>query len=304
MGGWTCFQGWLPKLPAEIEIVPLELPGRLSHPAPGLKPKSMQELAGMALDGLGRAFLQDRNFVFLGHSFGAWLVYEMTQELQRRREAADPSLKADQVWPLPLKVYVSANRAPQLASTGYDPDKITPRLSGLERGAFWEAFDRRYGKNPDLSTDYIKNMVQAQLVSDFRLLETYQPSTLRPLRVPLTALCAKGDGRVLPRQLSAWKKVAGRSFTERWFENVEKPEHWATVHRYVLDCPDSLIRFLRQDLPLVGTIVCEDAGIEGPLPPEGALAVVYDVFHFFHAFILKVLHFFARVLQLDSPKFD
>eukprot|EP00442_Polarella_glacialis_P032492 CAMPEP_0115133916 /NCGR_PEP_ID=MMETSP0227-20121206/54752_1 /TAXON_ID=89957 /ORGANISM="Polarella glacialis, Strain CCMP 1383" /LENGTH=59 /DNA_ID=CAMNT_0002540229 /DNA_START=8 /DNA_END=184 /DNA_ORIENTATION=+ len=49
-----------------------------------------------------------------------------------------------------------------------------------------------------------------------------------------------------------------------------RPEFWATEHRYVMDNPSSLLRFLSSDLPLVGKPVEGDTGIDGPLAGEGS----------------------------------
>eukprot|EP00444_Apocalathium_aciculiferum_P006755 CAMPEP_0183397756 /NCGR_PEP_ID=MMETSP0370-20130417/10812_1 /TAXON_ID=268820 /ORGANISM="Peridinium aciculiferum, Strain PAER-2" /LENGTH=355 /DNA_ID=CAMNT_0025578689 /DNA_START=44 /DNA_END=1106 /DNA_ORIENTATION=+ len=272
MGGWTCFQGWASQMPEGVELMPLELPGRMMNPAQLPYASSMQDLACQALDGLGLEVLKARPFVLFGHSFGAWLVYEMYQELSRRAAAGSD-------WPLPLKVYVSANRAPQLAGRSNDPDKANPCLGQLSVDAFWPAFEARYGCNPDLQSTYIRNMLQGVLQADFRLLEAYEPSSLEPLRVPLCALCGWGDSRCRPEMLSAWAEVGGAGFRERWFEGVLKPGAWATEHRYVLDSPESLLRFLRADLPEVGhggEDCGGDTGVDGPMPADAPVGTKAD----------------------------
>lgn len=257
MGG-ASFHPWAKRLPASVELLALELPGRgcrMSEAA--LAAATLTELAMLVLDGIGRSTFEGQSFVILGHSFGAWLAYEMVQELLRRK------------WPAPLKLYVSANRAPQLHGASHDPDQLQPELGKLSSDRFWEHFERRYGVNPDLQYPYIRDHVRGILQKDFVLLESYVPSTLQKLPLPLCALCAKGDARVRVDQLSAWAEVASESFQERWFEDVREPHFWATEHRYVIDNPWSLLRFLRSDLPIVGVATTGDTGVDGPLPmPE------------------------------------
>jgi len=239
MGGW-CFHGWMKPgaLPDDVEVMPLELPARgarLGEPVPFAK--SVPDLAQQVLEGLGQQLLSDVPYVLFGHSFGAWLVYEMTQEISRRG------------WPLPLKLYVSGMRAPQLAGAQHDADTITPSLSGLSASEFWPAFERRYGRNPDLAAPEIRRFVYNLLQADFTLLETYTPSTLRRLvAIPLCAVCAYGDERCLPVQLKAWGERAGEDFSECWFDGTPPDGSWANEHRYILDNPDDLFRFLRKDL--------------------------------------------------------
>lgn len=258
MGG-ACFHGWSEGLPPGVEVMPLELPARGTRMAEGTPyASSIADLARKALEGVGREVLGAVPFVLLGHSFGSWVVYEMAQELARR--------EADG-WPQPVKVYTSACRAPQLADVENDADREHPTLGDLSGEAFWAAFEDRYGRNPDLKEAYVKSFVEGLLRADFGLLESYEPSTLEPLKMPLCGLCARGDNRCTPSQLSAWAQRAGaEGFRERWFEDVLRPGWWATEHRYVVDCPQPLLRFLHADLPLVGSAVDGYSGFDGPLP--------------------------------------
>lgn len=241
-------------------MLPVELPGRGMRMGEAVPyASSLANLAEQVLDGIGLEVFNARPFALFGHSFGAWVAYEMYQELSRRLPRG---------WPLPVKVYISACRAPQLAGVDHDADKQHPTLGELSAPAFWKAFEQRYGRNPDLKEPYVREFVGRTLQADFRLLESYHPSILEPLAVPLCALCAVGDARCQPEQLSAWQQVAGPAgFRERWFEGVLLPGGWATEHRYVTDNPGSLLRFLRSDLPLLGGAAEEGyAGVDGPLP--------------------------------------
>jgi len=258
MGG-ACYHGWTKGLPVGVEVMPLELPARGSRMTEAVPyARSVQDLACGILDGVGLKTFEEKPFVLLGHSFGAWVVYEMCQELLRRQPSG---------WPLPEKVYVSACRAPQLAGLEHDPDRVSPTLGSLSASEFWQAFERRYGSNPDLQEDYVREFVIGVLQADFGLLEAYKPSSLQALPVPLCALCAKGDPRCRPTQLSAWAACAPEgAFQERWFEDGRRLGGWANEHRYVAESPGSLLRFLHGDLPLVASPAEGYAGIAGPLP--------------------------------------
>mmetsp|Transcript_25420 Transcript_25420/g.71360 ORF Transcript_25420/g.71360 Transcript_25420/m.71360 type:complete len:310 (-) Transcript_25420:103-1032(-) len=264
MGGWSCYAPWLGQLPPGVELLPLELPSRgmrMADPVPYAA--SISDLAQQVLEGIGRETMLERPFVLFGHSFGAWIVYEMCQELIRRAGGG---------WPLPLKVYVSACRAPHLAGPGHDADRVRPTLANLAPDEFWEAFERRYGQNPDLQVAHVREFVRRVIQADFQLLEAYEPSSLEPLPMPLCALSARGDARCPPQQLTAWGRVAGsEAFGERWFEDVLLSDGWATEHRYVIDNPGALLRFLSADVPLAGHgdyARGGGSGIDGPLPAE------------------------------------
>jgi len=261
MGAW-CFHSWCDSLPAEVEVMPIELPARgtrLGEPVPYAA--SIPDLARQVCDGLGLSLLLARPFVLFGHSFGAWLATEIFTELRQRADAG---------WPLPMKVYVSGCRPPQLADVAHDADKANPRLGSLDAYSFWPAFENRYGCNPDLQIPSMRNFIWPVLQADFTLLENYQPRSLA-FDVDLCALCAKGDARCPPRQLSAWAACCKEGcFTERWFEGMRKPGSWATVHRYVVDNPGALLRFLHKDLPLVGREVAGYSGVEGPMAEDAS----------------------------------
>ncbi len=126
MGAWA-FHGWQEALGNSIEVMPIELPGRNSR----LREKrftNMQELVKGIVDNLLNEF-RKQPYCILGHSLGAWIAYEVVCELRRRHE------------PLPLKMYVSANRAPHLFSKDHDVDPI--HLHKLSYEAFWKAFTNR-----------------------------------------------------------------------------------------------------------------------------------------------------------------
>lgn len=260
--GAEVYYKWLKDLPEGVEMVPLELPARgrrLGEPVPYAH--SMPDLASKLVDGVGREPWSRCPFAIFGHSFGAWVAYEVCLELVRRG------------WPIPLKLYVSGTRPPHLAGAAFDPDEETPELSTLQGAAFWEAFERRYGRNPVLQERAARTMVGPLLRADFALLEQYQQAwaTTLPAGIQLCALCALGDKRCRPGQLTAWRRLAGRecAFRERWFEGTVVPGHWANEHRFFLERPEALLRFLGEDLPIVGQAAENPtlhSGIEGPLP--------------------------------------
>jgi thioesterase domain-containing protein len=103
--------------------MPLELPGRNSRM---MEPKqtSMAVLVNDVVAAL-TPLLGQLPFALLGHSMGAWLVYEVAKVLQARG------------LPLPVKLYVVANRAPHLAGSENDVDQVAPRLGMLPAQQFW-----------------------------------------------------------------------------------------------------------------------------------------------------------------------
>ena len=259
MGAWA-FHGWQEKLPKSVEMLPVELPGRNSRMLED-KGQSMAELVGDLVTAVMPA-LETKPFVVLGHSLGAWMAFEVCNEIERRR------------GPKPLCLIVSGCRAPQLHEPlEHDADRVMPCLHDLPKGSgpgsFWEHFDRRYGKNPDLASDGVKDYVEPLLRSDFKILETYAPTRGAAEKFPFPVLgCgARGDNRFTPEQLTAWS-VYTDTFAERWFDTAATTPKWSTPHRYLVDSPDAFVAFLGPK--------CEDLFKNKPKPPPirpGAYAV-------------------------------
>jgi len=222
MGVWA-FHGW--KLPETVEMLPVELPGRNSRM---LEPKdqSMRQLVVALVDALAET-LSEKPFVVFGHSLGAWMAYEVCVELEKRD------------GPRPLALVVSGARAPQLADPEqHDADRTQPRMADLPSRAFWQHFERRYGKNPDLAHAAVKEYVEPLLKADFRLFETYAPR-LAVLPYAVVACASLGDDRVLDAQLDALRERSGGAFETRRFEAAGPP--WSTPHRYLVDYPGAFL---------------------------------------------------------------
>lgn len=230
MGAWA-FHGWQEALGPAIEVMPIELPGRNSR----VRERRYTDMRALVRD-LVQALLNEFRrlpFCILGHSLGAWIAYELVQELRKAHE------------PLPLKLYVSANRAPSLHRKEHDVDPI--RLSGLGYDAFWDAFFRRYGRNKDLESEGIRKFLYPMLKDDFAMLEHYEPdgACKEALPVPIEAFGAKEDNRYTDAQLMAWKNHTSVDFRSRWFDGP---------HRYIVDRPEDVRAYMASDLFGVGAL--------------------------------------------------
>jgi len=98
-GGASAYRGWAAELPADVEVCPVQLPGResrLREPAfQGLQP-----LVAAAADALQP--LVQLPFAFFGHGMGAAIAYGLACELRSRGRA----------WPEAL--FVAGRRAPEV----------------------------------------------------------------------------------------------------------------------------------------------------------------------------------------------
>jgi surfactin synthase thioesterase subunit len=224
MGAWA-FHGWQETLGSAVEVMPIELPGRNSRMREN-RFTSMKDLVNAMVDNLVNEFRR-LPYAILGHSLGAWIAYELVQELRRRHE------------PLPVKIYVSANRAPHLCEKKHDVHPV--HLHKLSYPLFWKAFFDRYGANKDLESEGIKKYMYPMLVDDFTLLETYVWNDLRcpELPVPIEAFGAKSDVRYTKEQISAWSEHTSVQFKELWFDGK---------HRFIVDEPEEVRKHVAYDV--------------------------------------------------------
>ena len=171
-GAWS-FHGWTQHLPADVEVMPIELPGRNSRMGESKDATSVAQLASEIVDAVqallpggegGGGEGQNQSnppYALFGHSMGAWVVYEMAREIRRRRRrggggGGGGGGGAYSALAMPRKLYVCGNRAPHLGGPANDPDLTSPSIAELPARDFWKAFERRYGANPDLASPGIR----------------------------------------------------------------------------------------------------------------------------------------------------
>jgi medium-chain acyl-[acyl-carrier-protein] hydrolase len=97
-GSASTYRGWSSGLPPEVEVCPIQLPGRegrFSEPAF----RSIPELVPVLADVLLPMF--DKPFAFYGHSLGSLIAFELAHELRARGER------------LPAALFPAAHQAPK-----------------------------------------------------------------------------------------------------------------------------------------------------------------------------------------------
>lgn len=190
-GGASSFSSWAGCFPAEIEVCPVQLPGRENRMREAAFQTYAQLIPALA-QALTPAF--DLPFAFFGHSMGALISVGLTQHLRQQGRA------------LPLHLFASAYRAPQLSNPDVpihalsEPDLIR-RLRGLN-GTPAEILD-----NPELRAMWLP-LVRA----DFAVCETYQHTLAEPFSLPITALGGWQDSRVTRAMLENWQALTSGRF--------------------------------------------------------------------------------------------
>ena len=195
-GDVSIFAPWSAELPREIELCPVQLPGRgrrMREPAYA----ELGALVGALLDGMSPEL--DAPFALFGHSMGALVCFELARELRRRGR------------PLPRHLLVSGRPAPQI------PSRYSP-LSRLPDDELVERLYQRYGYVPpedDGQLDELLDLMLPTLRSDLEVSDSYVYADEAPLECPITAFGGLEDATVTRDELEAWRHQTCRPFETR-----------------------------------------------------------------------------------------
>ena len=153
-GGAASFYQLAALLPAQIELRPVQLPGRESRLA---EPpyKRLPELVAALADALREVACGP--YAFFGHSMGALIAFELAREFRRRKLA------------LPQTIVVSGRRAPTVSNR-------EPPLHPLPDAEFVAELVRRYDAIPRIIRDEPELMALfvPVLKADFAVFETHR----------------------------------------------------------------------------------------------------------------------------------
>lgn len=180
--GVSVFRSWGKKLGTDMDICPVQLPGRETrHHEPPFR--HMASLADAAHEAL-TPYL-DTPFAFFGHSFGALIALELA-----RRTRHHALLK---------RLFVSARRAPHLREP-------RPPIAHLPNGEFAAAVQARYGGIPQavLEAQDLLELLLPRLRADFEILEAYESGLDDPLPCGISVFGGRHDV-LSDEELQAWR---------------------------------------------------------------------------------------------------
>jgi len=194
-GSPALFRQWHQALPASVELLAVQLPGR------GIRFREapywhITPLLEALLDALRPQL--DVPFAFFGHSLGALLAFEVAHALHS--EGLQPRV-----------LFVSSSHAPQLLPTG-------EMLHTLPRQELVSALQRINGTPSEVFAEKeLLDLILPSLRADMAVYETYSYQARAPLRYPIIACGGLEDSRVTPPQLEAWREQAAGRFEIHFF---------------------------------------------------------------------------------------
>jgi len=216
--GALIFRTWPDGLPAEVEVCPVEFPGRGTR----LMETPFTQLSPL-VEALAQALVPvlDKPFAFFGHSLGALVGFELARQLRRQSGVQ------------PVRLFVSADRAPQI------PHRDRP-IHALPEGEFLVELRRLNGSPGKVLEDMeLMQIMLPILRADFAVYETYVYATEPPLDCPISVFGGLQDHRVSRGDLEAWCDQTSASFSLQMFPGD---------HFFLNTTPSLLLKALSQVL--------------------------------------------------------
>jgi medium-chain acyl-[acyl-carrier-protein] hydrolase len=216
--GASIFRTWSDGLPTDVEVCPVQFPGRGTR----LAETPFTRLAPL-VQAIAQALvpLLDKPFAFFGHSLGALVGFELARQLRRQSGVQ------------PVRLFISADRAPQI------PHRDRP-LHALTEGELLHELRRLNGiPGKVLEEAELMQIMLPVLRADLTVYETYVCSTEPPLNCPISAFGGLQDHRVSRGDLEAWRDQTSGAFSLRMLRGD---------HFYLNTAQSLLLQVLSQEL--------------------------------------------------------
>ncbi len=232
-GNSLLFRKWRDTLSKNIEVCPVELPGRLSqrHIPPFTRMESLVNAIAISL----LPYLE-KPFAFFGHSMGGLVSFELARFLR-----ANYNLQ-------PTHLFISGRRPPQI------PGTAAP-IHSLPLPEFIAQL-RRLNGTPTavLENAELMQILVPILRADFAVLENYTYIDEPPLDCAIAQARTQGfaifggleDKEVSQDELAAWRVQTTNSFQLQMFRGD---------HFFLHSAQDLLLQSLAQQLPIEKTEV-------------------------------------------------
>lgn len=217
-GGASLFRGWEDRLPSEVDVCAIQLPGRENRQ----KEPPFTRLASL-VEALVEVLLPylDVPFVVFGHSLGALIGFELAREFRRQNRSGL------------LHFFASGRKAPQIP-------RLEPAICELPDDEFIKEI-RCFNGTPEavLQNAELMRFYLPLLRADFSMYETYSYSPEAPLDCPITAFGGTRDCKVSRRDLMLWSDQTANTFALRLFQGD---------HFFVSSAQMALLKALSREL--------------------------------------------------------
>jgi medium-chain acyl-[acyl-carrier-protein] hydrolase len=206
-GSAAIYHQWPNSLPADIELVAIQYPGRATR----MREAPCSDLAVLLddIEGGIHPWL-DRPYAFFGHSMGATVAFELTRRLRAAGKA------------LPMYLFLSGRSAPHLPP-------VKPPVHDLPNDEFLAAI-REFNGTPSELLEHreLMEMMLPVMRADFQSLETWKFKESPPLDIPMSVFGGISDGGVPLENLDAWAAHTTARFKRHMFPG----DHFFLHHQF------------------------------------------------------------------------
>ncbi len=197
-GSSTIYRNWPVKLQTDLEVIPIELPGRGSR----IKEEPFNRLTPL-VEAAAQAIIPhlNRPYAFFGHSMGALVSFELARYL-RRHHAHGLA---------PSHLFVSGRGAPQCDSGRLLVDTLTDAELTRE-------MQKLNGTPPEiLSNPELMALVLPVLRADFAVWDHYVYEDEKPLACPISVYGGLQDRDMTRAHINAWGEQTSAAFRVSMF---------------------------------------------------------------------------------------
>lgn len=195
-GAASIYRNWADELPPDVDVCPIQLPGRESR----LTEQPLDDFAAI-IQAMTRYLHPYLNipFALFGHSMGALLGFELARYLRQHYYLS------------PVQLFISGCSAPQIFDFGR-------RIHDLPEPEFLEEV-RSLNGTPDevLQHPELMQLLMPVLRADFGVVETYTYTPGDPLDCPISVFGGMQDDEVGRDDLEAWRQQTRGAFQLRMF---------------------------------------------------------------------------------------
>ena len=200
------YRGWQQLLPEEIQVCPIELPGRETRAAePYIRRVSaMVEAMSAAVEPM----LDELPYAIFGHSMGSLIGFEWAHSLREHG------------LPEPVTLYASGRCSPDTVAE-------STQLTGLPDAEFVAELQRIYaGIPPEIqqspeALEYFLPILRA----DIELVESYRYVPRPPLNLPLLVFGGIDDPSMSLGDLTGWRHLTRGEFAAQLFPGEHFYDH-------------------------------------------------------------------------------
>jgi len=198
-GGASVFNHWKSLLPPQVEMIPIELPGRGTRYTEPFY-ESFQE-AVADIKRIMWAKYSGGNYAVFGHSMGCWLAYELYKDISRKGEA------------LPTCMFLSGRAAPC-------EQNIRTRLHLQSDARIIAELKRLGGTSKEIFEDKdMLSIVIRVMRADLKLLENYKfNDDGTQIESSVMILGGTRDNTMSKRQIERWRRHASSPIHVHWVD--------------------------------------------------------------------------------------